>query len=486
MDQETIIAQIPNLKQEVDNLTNGVFSLQKEINSLYKFNTSHHIYSTKDLNSFLTLSLTPSTAPVTNASKSILLSIDKKSDLIPSKLLASTIIGTKNIQFNQQHNYKANFSLIDIKEFQDQNTALGKYISSHLEQGLDFNLSLIIANQDYFEPCVIQYKNNTLTFFHIGNNTDFTSSNAIFNTHNTIPLFSNMIQNKSDFLSNLLNLSINLLKNSIQKISPYSEATTVPDVIKVSPDLKISNHFIDNYWQANDISNFASAVNILEYMTEDAYHDNITLDSLATYDLKTNHVSTACKFLQRMGDEVSWNSTQDLLNPLLDSLKIKEKDIKYFTYTQSLPLIEKLAEQTANFSPNSQIRTTLHNNIKNATLLDMAWDIEQNEPQIKALMEQINNIRPQFSYHPEISNKLKYIHDYTADIVKELKENPHYAQAFNFAIYESAYKLYSETQEMFNSHSDSEIAGFILAHQFPEPEALATNLAGTIHPICTE
>jgi hypothetical protein len=286
--------------------------------------------------------------------------------LVPSELLVNAIIEVNNNYFNQLHNYSENFYLIRF-HYLNYSKQLKDFIISKIETNQSFEIPIIFSWGGHFEPIVIQYKNNTLSAFHIGDE----------------------------------DVSLSFLADITKSLTT---------------EISTKSYYTQNYWQSDTTSCFSFAINFLKDMIEDIHDSEITL-----YEAESdNHIE------------------QNNINKLASFLRFQAKDLKYFEYTQSLSTIQEAINRVGDLPYNQETNGKLSDIIKNSPITVQPGDIELQ------------------------------------------------AKPMNFAIYESAYKLYSETQEMFNSHSDSEIAGFILAHQFPEPEALVTNLTGTIHPICAE
>jgi hypothetical protein len=447
MNKEEIISQIPQLRKELDTLVHNFSYLQTNINFLKGFAKSHNIHSKEEMENFLlncdlqtkkqlieatknisspftqwpnmpleymlkqaessvsykniqddinfikdfiekrNISLEKTfrevcSIEVNNDTKektdlrfiqiysniAIAVDFELKEDFTPSELLVNALVEVPNRHFNQSHNYSEHFLCITGRDFCSTfwKLELRNFITDRLETKQDFELPIIIARGKHFEPGVIQYKENTLSLFHIGD---------------------------EDIVSEFL--------------------------VEITKDLNIpiNSHFIENVWQHDSVSCFNFAINYLEYMVEDLHHNNVTL-----------HQDRVSNIIGFEGDRPIIVSDNNL-----DHIKFSEKDLKYFAYTQSLSTIQKAInyiESIESLSSDSKNDNKLSDIIKNAPIT----------------VQEVNN-KPQ-------------------------------AKAMNFAIYESAYKFYSETQEMFNSYTDEEIADIIISHQLPITENSIISLAG--------
>jgi hypothetical protein len=270
--------------------------------------------------------------------------------------LVNAIIETSNHHFNQLHNYSEPFLLVTDLAFHSTfgKMELRNFITDKLETKQDFELPIIISSGGHFEPCVIQYKENTLSLFHIGD---------------------------EDIVSRFL--------------ADITQDLNIP----------INSHFIENFWQHDNISCFNFAINYLKYMVEDLHNNNVTI-----HQERFNNITSS---------EEGTNATIIASCTNLDPIKFSEKDLKYFAYAQSLSTIQKAITRIEGLPSDSKNNNKFSDIINNAPIT----------------VQEINN-KPQ-------------------------------VKPMNFAIYESASNLYNEAKEIFDSHTDEEIADIIISHQLP-------------------
>jgi hypothetical protein len=316
--------------------------------------------------------------------------------LFPSITLATAILEVASNHFNQLHNYKINFYLIEKDDFKE-NSSLAKYISCKVNQNQNFELPIIISFGSNFAPCIIKYQDHILEAWH----SDERYAEWIFSAKT-----GTLIEKSLASLLDTLNL--------------YTKVENIEHNLDLNLD--IGHHFLNNFWQSDDENSFPFAINFLEKVIEDINIDNnMTFNNDAVQAVKAHSLIKpyhfSINFLKHTVKELSNDNTlNDIITYMInDPVEFPENNLKYFEYTQSLSFLTHLITQAGDLTYKAE--TKFSDIIKNSTIV-----VKDNDNEVKA-------------------------------------------KAMNFAIYEYANQLYRETEKMFNSHTDEEIADIILFHQ---------------------